>query len=826
MLQRSLARRRGSLAALVPPALFIVLAQTATCGGAPVDPVVRLGLEFPEQATVVLRAGRGFTRAANRAFAAAPAHAGPRQRGGLAEPVWMELPADGAGAFVFRGANGFEAHVREVGAAGAGRIVERAVAYRREDGASFWTTAPGGTEEWLQIEPGRAFANRPVATWQVTGAKLHARGGAVELAGADGVARVRVTAPAAFAAGGRRVEARLRVGAQIEETSTIELYADAGGEAVLVDPLWMAATSLLAPRADHAAALLGDSTVLASGGTDGNTVSLDTAEVYDPVADAWTDVGPMGSAHVCHTATALLDGTVLVAGGVDADSDIEAVAESYGTSSGWTGTQNMNWSRMNHTATRLSDGRVLVVGGKGQHQAQPALAHLAKGGGFSGTVPLLPHGDHPEGGSGPTTFNSICWSFPDAGSGGPGTTNTAEIFDPALGGWVPAANLFQNHERHTATALPDGTVLVTGGQDGGSIQADTEIYDPVADMWSEPNTPLITPREDHVAALLPDGSVLVAGGTDGDSPAIAAAEIFSGGAWQPAMSMGTPRVHATATVLPDGTVLVAGGSDGTSSLATAEIFDPATQMWAPASPMMNARSEHTATTLAGGDVLVAGGIDSSQNAGVTAEIYVPVLPNGSPCTVQTQCISGFCAQGVCCSAACTGAPCEACTKALGATKDGTCTAVNDNMVCSSGECMTSGKCEKGACSGATPTACTPVDACHEPGICDPTSGMCPEGVARLDGSPCPNGVCIASVCVLDPTIGASSSSSSGGSGTASSAASGSGSTAGAGGSGGGEVDSTALLSGSGCSTGGAPAGGAPAGLLLALLALWRRRSPR
>jgi hypothetical protein len=52
--------------------------------------------------------------------------------------------------------------------------------------------------------------------------------------------------------------------------------------------------------------------------------------------------------------------------------------------------------------------------------------------------------------------------------GGPGTTNFVEIYDPVSGAFRPAAFMIQARQQHTATRLPNGQVLVTGGFDFGA----------------------------------------------------------------------------------------------------------------------------------------------------------------------------------------------------------------------------------------------------------------------------------------------------------------------------------------------------------------------
>jgi hypothetical protein len=68
---------------------------------------------------------------------------------------------------------------------------------------------------------------------------------------------------------------------------------------------------------------------------------------------------------------------------------------------------------------------------------------------------------------------------------------------------------------------------------------------------------MITPRFFHTATLLPDGRILIAGGDGSYSPTTNADPAT--GTFVATGSMTTPRDGHTATLLPNGTVLIAGG---------------------------------------------------------------------------------------------------------------------------------------------------------------------------------------------------------------------------------------------------------------------------
>ncbi len=94
--------------------------------------------------------------------------------------------------------------------------------------------------------------------------------------------------------------------------------------------------------------------------------------------------------------------------------------------------------------------------------------------------------------------------------------------------------------------------------------------------------------------MLPNGKVLVAGGANG-SDTLASAELYdpASGTWTAPAASPPHAIYHTATLLPNGKVLVAGGSASSVTLASAELYDPATGTWtADRQPRHRTRESH------------------------------------------------------------------------------------------------------------------------------------------------------------------------------------------------------------------------------------------
>jgi hypothetical protein len=124
-------------------------------------------------------------------------------------------------------------------------------------------------------------------------------------------------------------------------------------------------------------------------------------------------------------------------------------------------------ARYFHTATLLGNGKVLITGGY-------------------------------------TTING-------------GTTNATELFDPASGTFTPLSptTMTSPRSQHTATLLPNGEVLIAGGQTGSAATNTAELFDPASANFTS-LSPMTSARHSHTATLLTNGKVLITGGYTGN----------------------------------------------------------------------------------------------------------------------------------------------------------------------------------------------------------------------------------------------------------------------------------------------------------------------
>lgn len=233
-----------------------------------------------------------------------------------------------------------------------------------------------------------------------------------------------------------------------------------------------------------------------------------------------------------------------------------------------------------------------------------------------------------------------------AGGQGPTALKTAEIYQILGSSFMLTAGML-NHVRvaHTATFLDPavvggsmaGNVLIAGGDQFSEVGT-AEIYNQLSKTFMNTSN-MTTPRMQHTAVLISncgcasDGKVLIVGGYDNKENVLASAELYNPATqtFTATGAMHTPRFRHTATSLGDGRILITGGASQMASknninpaLNTAEIYDPKTGKFTlTTSPMTAYREAHAASLLLDGTVLLTGGQDNHFLIENTAEIYNP-----------------------------------------------------------------------------------------------------------------------------------------------------------------------------------------------------------
>jgi hypothetical protein len=331
---------------------------------------------------------------------------------------------------------------------------------------------------------------------------------------------------------------------------------------------------LIVPSVGHTATLLPNGNVLIAGGQTADWKTHPGAALFDPSTNTWSATAPLQVERMNHTATWLPDGRVLVVGGTNYPTPRLASCELYDPAKGtWTRAADLPLGRKFHTATLLLDGRVLVTGG---------------------------------------------YDVVDA-------IDRADLYDPATDTWQAAPPLSTPRVFHRAILLLDGRVLVAGGSSTYQTNVDyldsAELFDPVTNAWTS-TARMLSKRHYFAAERLPNGNVLVVGGQVPSQGTVATAEEYQvgDGTWRSLPPMTKPRKQHAILALPERGILVAGGLASGEGYTKVEIFEAATQTWLPldtAAP----HAESSMTWLPDGRILFAGGQDGNGQVMATWEVF-------------------------------------------------------------------------------------------------------------------------------------------------------------------------------------------------------------
>jgi hypothetical protein len=227
----------------------------------------------------------------------------------------------------------------------------------------------------------------------------------------------------------------------------------------------------------------GDGTVYSG---PGNDTSLNSAEVFDPGADATHGTFTLLGFHMSVrrsslTAAGLPEGGLLAAGGsyvADGGMGVyldtaETLDPAFTTFAGTA--NNMSAQRQGAQSVTLPDGRIFV-------------------------------------------FNGV---------GSTGNSATGDIYDPATRTFTATAPLGLARNYAAVAALHSGRVMIAGGNGAGGTYGDIIVYDPATNTYSQATGTINPPRTLATATTLNDGRVLIAGGQTATGPITTAVDLFT-----------------------------------------------------------------------------------------------------------------------------------------------------------------------------------------------------------------------------------------------------------------------------------------------------------
>jgi galactose oxidase len=272
-----------------------------------------------------------------------------------------------------------------------------------------------------------------------------------------------------------------------------------------------------------------DGRLLVVGGHFADSKGIDQAATYDYRTNGWTALPVMNNGRWYPSAVTLHDGTALVMSGSFAGpngttpiNEVQQVWDGHA----WRSLVNFHSMQLYPRVHAAPNGRAFMSGPLAQ-------SYMLDTEGPGNWTPLQGAGGSRTSGSrdyAPSVMYDVGKVIYIGGGNDPRThvpTAAAETIDLTVANpaWRPTGNMHHPRRQHNATILPDGTVLVTGGTQGGGGKNDgfndlrphqpvheAELWDPATGQWTELAVEDVDRCYHGTAILLPDATVLSAGG--------------------------------------------------------------------------------------------------------------------------------------------------------------------------------------------------------------------------------------------------------------------------------------------------------------------------
>lgn len=402
-------------------------------------------------------------------------------------------------------------------------------------------------------------------------------------------------------------------------------------------------------------------------------------------------------------------------------------------------------------------------------------------------------------------------------------SGAAYVFARTGAAWTQQAKLLaddgaEQDQFGIAVAVSGNTAMVGayGDDDRGRSAGSVYVYDRIGTTWGQSQKLLADDGLDIDELGI---SIALAG----DTAAIGAVFAGDGGAAYVFARTGTAWAQQAKLVADDGgdgedfgqsialsgdAILVGAPNDNELGAAAgaAYRFTRSGAAWTQAAKLLASDGESVdffgnAVALSG-DLAVIGAFGDDDRGSAAGAAYAFAPPptgsnNGTTCSADAECASGFCTDGVCCESACGGgaaSDCMACSIAAGAATNGACGVLAAGVTCraSGGACDVAEKCNgtstacptnklvaagtacrsangvcdvAEACTGSSPTCpgdelagpstvCRPAaGSCDLAEVCTGANTSCPANQHKPDFSWCKGflglpGLCLAGVCLL------------------------------------------------------------------------------
>ncbi len=198
---------------------------------------------------------------------------------------------------------------------------------------------------------------------------------------------------------------------------------------------------------------------------------------------------------------------------------------------------------------------------------------------------------------------------------------SSERYDPANNRWSDAGNTGEQRRGHSHVRLGKDALYIIGGV-GGGFSAPTRsvhAYNPDKGTYS-PAMELGVGRSFHASEALGESAFIVVGGQDKEGPLKSIELCTKGKRRCRVIPRPLARDRSALAKMKGGEVLITGGIKRRGAGASEVIYDPGKNEFRPTGAMKSTRNDHTLTPLKDGRILAIGGEKGALNS---AEVYDP-----------------------------------------------------------------------------------------------------------------------------------------------------------------------------------------------------------